>query len=72
MSDEHQAGEGQDPVCAPGAGFQFGRPQVNAVSPNCCGKPQGCTMTHPECLFLNHPWKREHVFGEPSEEAPGE
>ena len=50
------------------ADFQFGNPRVNEHSANCCGKPRGCTMTHAECLFLCHPWKRAVLFGDP--EAP--
>lgn len=44
--------------------FQFGNPKVNEHSGSCCGKPQGCTMTHDGCLYLRHPWKRANVFGD--------
>jgi hypothetical protein len=30
----------------------------------CCDKPVGCTMTHPGCKWLKHPWKRAMVFGD--------
>jgi hypothetical protein len=29
----------------------------------CCGKPVGCTMTHPECSFLRHRWKLANISG---------
>jgi hypothetical protein len=45
-------------------GFEFGNPKVNEHSGSCCGKPQGCTMTHDGCLYLRHPWKRSALFNE--------
>ena len=38
--------------------FQFGN------GGSCCGKPVGCNMTHEGCVWLRHPWKQEHVFGQ--------
>ena len=46
--------------------FQFGRVTLIGF---CCGKPVGCTMCPPGCLYKHHlykhyPWKRTHVFGD--------
>jgi hypothetical protein len=46
--------------------FEFGNPKVNAAGFSCCGKPVGCTIKSDGCAYLHHPWKRAHVFGDPT------
>lgn len=46
--------------------FEFGNPKVNAAGFSCCGKPVGCTIKSEGCAYLHHPWKRAHVFGDPT------
>jgi hypothetical protein len=52
----------------------YGDAKLNDRGYTCCSKPVGCSMTHEGCAYLQHPWKREHVWPyvdkEQAEEAP--
>lgn len=50
--------------------FAFGGAKVAATGRRCCGKPVGCTISDPECLYLQHPWKRGMVFDDRTVRCP--